>query len=264
MLLSQERGESYSKAQHIRALAPSLSGRTKAAIEMRHQNISAAFILLSLPWIDGYKPLSHGESLVLPYVEERIATDRDLLRAIARSVEAPVERDLAARRRLELVDPPQRRPLPETSHEEREASTPRRSCVTVNYLEREARNRSVGRAGEELVVEFERSRLCALCRPELARKVRHVALVDDGAGFDVLSFEADKAERLIEVKSTAYGAETPFFVTRHERDVSIERSPQFHLYRVFRLRAAPGLFTLKGRLDQSCQLAAESFRARAR
>jgi hypothetical protein len=132
----------------------------------------------------------------------------------------------------------------------------------VDFLACEARNAAVGRAGELLVVAFERQRLRALRRNDLARRVEHVALDDDCAGFDILSFEQDSAERFIEVKSTAYGAETPFFVSSAERDASIDRDSQYQLYRVFLLRRDPSLFTLQGRLDRSCLLDAVSFRAR--
>jgi hypothetical protein len=44
----------------------------------------------------------------------------------------------------------------------------------------------------------------------------------DGAGFDVLSFEPDGRERLIEVKTTNGTAATPFFLTRNEMSVAGE------------------------------------------
>ncbi len=261
MLLQQERGERFSKAQHFRALGARLNGRTKAAIEKRHQNTSAALIRLGLPWIDGYKPLSHGETLMLPFVERHVARDAELLRAIARSVEARVDVPSIPAGNLREVAPPAPR-LPPDTNEPRAVALSRPWRSPVNYLEREARNASLGRAGEGLVVEFERSRLCSKHRPDLAKKVEHVALRDDSAGFDVLSFDVDGKERAIEVKSTAYGAETPFFVTRHERDISIERDMGYHLYRVFRLRDDPRFFALQGSLGRTCVLEAESFRAR--
>ncbi|MBT1159653.1 DUF3883 domain-containing protein [Aminobacter anthyllidis] len=87
--------------------------------------------------------------------------------------------------------------------------------------------------GEEFVVELERKRLTAMAREDLARKVQWVsAELGDGAGFDVLSFDHDGAERLIEVKTTDGAAQTPFFLTRNEMDVAKERARDWHLYRV--------------------------------
>lgn len=54
-------------------------------------------------------------------------------------------------------------------------------------MERDARNRSLGRVGESFVIDLERRRLTQFDRGDLARKVRWVAAEDgDGAGYDVL------------------------------------------------------------------------------
>jgi hypothetical protein len=51
----------------------------------------------------------------------------------------------------------------------------------------------------------------------MADRVEHVSATrGDGFGYDVLSFEPDGRERFIEVKTTAFGAMVPFFVTRNE------------------------------------------------
>lgn len=57
MLEEELAGQAYSKAAHRRALVPRLSPvRTAAAVEFKHQNISAAMLELGLPYIRGYKP----------------------------------------------------------------------------------------------------------------------------------------------------------------------------------------------------------------
>ena len=88
-------------------------------------------------------------------------------------------------------------------------------------VERDLCNRSLGKAGEEFVVDVERRQLTGADRPDLARKVRWVAAEDgDGAGYDVLSFDATGRERLLEVKTTNGSARTPYFLTRNERDLA--------------------------------------------
>lgn len=57
MLAMELRGEPSNKAAHNRNLQKLLSNSTKAAIELKHQNISAVLIDLGYPYIDGYKPL---------------------------------------------------------------------------------------------------------------------------------------------------------------------------------------------------------------
>lgn len=82
---------------------------------------------------------------------------------------------------------------------------------------RDERNRVLGRAGEELVLEHERASLAAAGRGDLARSVRWVSEEDgDGAGFDIASFDPDGRPRLIEVKTTNGWERTPFHITRNE------------------------------------------------
>ena len=74
------------------------------------------------------------------------------------------------------------------------------------YLEAEASNHSLGIAGEEFVLQFEHERLWRAGKRTLADRVEHVAKTKgDFLGFDILSFEVNGHERLIEVKTTRYG-----------------------------------------------------------
>ena len=58
-----------------------------------------------------------------------------------------------------------------------------------HQAERDARNRSLGKAGELLVYEYERRRLQTIGRKDLSDRVRWVARDDgDGYGFDILSY----------------------------------------------------------------------------
>jgi hypothetical protein len=93
--------------------------------------------------------------------------------------------------------------------------------------------------------------------------VEHVAVTrGEGAGFDVLSFEASDRERLIEVKTTAYGKATPFYVTRNEVSTSAARDRDYHLYRIFDFRKDPRLYSLNGSLERTCALQPVVFVAR--
>jgi len=135
-------------------------------------------------------------------------------------------------------------------------------AVKRDYLEREAQNRSLGLAGEAFVVEFEHWRLAGMGQHRLANRVEHVSVSKgDGLGYDVLSFESDGRERLIEVKTTTFGRDTPFFVSRGELALSQGAKDQFHLYRLFEFRKSPRLFDLSGALDQHCLLDPVTYRA---
>ena len=85
----------------------------------------------------------------------------------------------------------------------------------------EARNGALGLAGEQLVVRYEQERLSRAGHDRLAGKIVHTSAVEsDSRGFDIISYETDGRERLIEVKTTRFGALTPFFASRNEVDVS--------------------------------------------
>ena len=84
----------------------------------------------------------------------------------------------------------------------------------------------------------------------------------DGLGFDVLSFESSGRERLIEVKTTAFAKETPFFLTHTELDRSRIDADQFFIYRLFEFREEPKMFTLHGSIERHCILDPLNYRAK--
>jgi len=260
MLAAELRHEDYSKTAHRRAVAPLLKARTDGSIERKHQNVSAVLIELGFPYISGYKPLSNYQALLFDVVADRVGNDRSLAGTVRAAVEAPAASppvdDLLGR----LEEPPE--PVTPTSYREiRERQRKIRS--SVNWLEIEARNTSLGRAGEEFALRFERARLLKAGKAGLADRIEHVSVTSgDGEGFDIRSFEVNGIDRLIEVKTTAYGKQTPFFLSRNELDVSQRRAVAYHLYRLFRFSRNPGLYILNGRLADSCYLDPIQFRAR--
>lgn len=128
---------------------------------------------------------------------------------------------------------------------------------------RDERNRILGRLGEQHVLNHEIARLIAAERMDLAKKVEWTSDIHgDGAGYDIKSFEPDGSDRVIEVKATKGGPTTDFFLTRREREVSMERPDVWRLYRLHTLPAKPRLFILPPPLEQSVRLEAENWRAR--
>jgi hypothetical protein len=138
----------------------------------------------------------------------------------------------------------------------------RRLVRKFDPVERDLCNRSLGKAGEEFVVDVERRQLTGADRPDLARKVRWVAAEDgDGAGYDVLSFDSSGRERLLEVKTTNGSARTPFFLTRNERDLAEERPLDWRIYRVHLFAKEPRIFTIAPPLEKVLNLRPETWRA---
>lgn len=260
MLRMQLLGQKPSKAEHNRRLADELPSRNASSIEYKHRNISAVLVDAGYPTLVGYKPLPNVQAILYDAVAEAVAADPVLDDAALRQVETPAEVppliDLASF----VVEPP--RP---NAPRVREGRVPWHSkrLVERDYLAREARNRSLGLAGELMVLDFEARRLHAAGAKHLSDRIEHVAKTrGDGAGFDILSFDADGRERFVEVKTTAYVAETPFFVSQNEVEFSTEESGRYCLYRLFAFRDAPRLFMVPGAIRNSFALDPVSFRAR--
>ncbi len=246
-------GQRINKAAHNRSLQRLLPARLRGSIEFKHQNVSAILLELGMPYVSGYQPMRNYQELLRRIVVERLGLSTDVQRAVAEAVEAPVAGPPLVSDILSiLVDPPDSRDR-RSYAELRERLAP--AATVVNWLEREAGNRSLGAAGERMVLEFEHRRLWDAKRRDLADRVEHVSSTKgDGLGYDVQSFEVHGAARLIEVKTTRYGAMTPFFASRNEVSVSKDRSSEYHLYRLFKFEAAPRMFQLRGALSVTCDL----------
>lgn len=256
MLTLELSSQTYSKTEHRRQLRSKLNDRSEGSVEFKHGNISAVMIDLGFPYLRGYKPRSNYQhqltEVVASQVQAKLSLDHAALAAVQQPAAVPKVADFAKVK----TDAPRR--------EHRAAVTTPLTfrAVKRDYLEREAANRSLGLAGEEFVLQFEHWRLLELGQKRLAEKVQHVSKVQgDGLGYDVLSFEMDGRERLIEVKTTSFGISTPFFVSRGELALSQQAKEQFHLYRLFEFRKEPRLFDLPGQLDHNCVLDPVTYRA---
>ena len=259
MLAAELTGTPYSKTDHRRTLARKLHDRSDGSIEFKHCNISAVLIELGFPYISGYKRRDNYQALLYDVVADRLQGDRSLQDLAAQDVDLSVQVPTVDDILRALVNPPKRE---ERAHR---AAEPRRFVprLNVNYLEREAHNRTLGAAGEEFILNFERARLIHEGNERLATNIEHVSRTEgDGLGFDIRSYETSGADRLIEVKTTKYGQDTPFFVSRNEVEVSREKAGAYHLYRLFEFRKSPRLFTLAGPISATCQLQPVSFLAR--
>ncbi|MCA2998820.1 MAG: DUF3883 domain-containing protein [Rhodocyclaceae bacterium] len=253
MWLLEQAGQAYNKTTHRKALLRKLNNRTEAAVELKHQNISAILIEHGWQYIAGYKPRGNYQGLLAEVVAERMMADRkfDLAAEVASGQPAvvPLVQSIAD----VMVD----RPRLQSSAQQKRAPyfAANNPQLKRDYIDREARNSSLGKAGEEFVVQFEQRRLHDAGQKKLAEKVEHSAATrGDGLGFDVESFEVNGAPRFIEVKTTAWGKETPFFITRNELAFSKDHNEAFHLYRLFEFRKQPKMFDLPGAVERHCVL----------
>ncbi|VEN75053.1 conserved hypothetical protein [Candidatus Desulfarcum epimagneticum] len=261
MLCLELKGRKYNKTRHRRALIARLNNRSEGSVELKHQNISAVLIEMGVPYIDGYKPRSNYQRALLPdAVSDYLKNHPEVQALFQADSEAAPEIPTVSDFLTAMEAPPSR----EKRRSPVVAETPAiYNPIGVNYLEREARNQSLGDAGEKFVMNFERARLIRAGKESLADRVDQVSVtVGPSAGFDIRSFEENGSDRFIEAKTTKYGKNTPFFVTPNELRFSRENSSRYFLYRLFKFRADPRMFSLRGHLREKCALEASQFMAR--
>lgn len=250
MLAEDLAGRPYVKLRHSTAIMAQI-GRTHRSVEFKHQNISAVMDELGMPWIPGYKPKRNYQNAIFDAIDRYLSKHPAVLEP---AVSVPPATPLPA----EIFVPPPiltilSQPAPERL---------RRLVQKFDPVERDHRNRALGKAGEAFVVDVERRQLTEADRPDLARKVRWTAAEDgDGAGYDVLSFDRAGAERLIEVKTTNGSARTPFFLSRNECALANERPVDWRIYRVHLFAKEPRIFTIAPPLENAVRLSPETWRA---
>ncbi len=255
MLVKDIAGQAYGKAAHRRRLLPRLRQRSEAAIEFKHQNISAVLKGLGEDWIPGYKPAFNFQMSLVDAVARWLAGNPAWL---GPSVAAGAAAGLREAAPLWVGPPPtlSNQPPPQ------ELELMQQIARKFDAAGKDARNRALGRAGEALVLDHERRTLADAGRPDLARAVRWVSEEEgDGAGFDIASFAPDGKQRLIEVKTTNGWERTPFYISRNELAVAEERRGEWLLLRLWNFARAPRAFELHPPLDAHVSLTATAFQA---
>ena len=249
MFADELAGRPYVKAEHNRGLQ-AVTGRSDSSIEFKHRNISGVLAELGLPWLRGYRPLFNYQDALVAEIERYLpgVAGLDAMPAQPTRITDAVSTVFAS--------PP---PLGDGPS----AAVMERLVRKFDPAGRDARNRALGTAGEEFVVEVERRRLHEAGHRDLAKKVEWVARDEgDGAGYDVRSIDlATGDDLLIEVKTTRGAKTTPFFVSRNEEEVSRQRSEAWRLYRVFEFAATPRIFVLDPPLDRAVNLTTSTWMA---
>lgn len=259
MLTLELAGQRYRKSTYREQVLAQLFGqRSAGAVEFKYCNISAVMQLLQYPSIQGYKPRNNFQKSLLQEVEQQVMRHPHLAATVQAAVTLPAHT---------LPHPAfdhAWQAAPEATHQvsETNAAYAVRSPARRDYLAQEARNQALGLAGEEFVVGYERWKLQRHGLPGLADRVEHVAVtLGDGLGFDVRSFDLDGQECWIEVKTTNFAKNTPFYVTHNELATSQAEAEKFQLYRVFEFRRQPKFFALPGNIASHCTLDPVTYRA---
>ena len=257
MLAKEVAGHAYSKAEHRRSLQPRLENRSEGSIEFKHQNISAVLIRAGHIYVRGYKPAWNYQELLEEVVLSQIAENELIVESERLLIETAIDPIRLNDTGEVFVSPPEKRPA--STVQERAP----RQARKMNFAEREARNRKLGKIGEEFVLAVERQRLESVGRSDLAKEVEWTSEIKgDGTGYDIRSFSGGSEVPLfIEVKTTNSGKYQPFLLSQNELLFSEDHSEKFALYRVFEFSRRPQIFRLNGYIGSHVNLSATTYRA---
>lgn len=241
----------FVKANIYKELSES-TGRTAKSIEFKFQNISAVLNEMGLDWLSGLAPLGNYQKLLAEIISSR---EMEIKRISSTDQGAHDFFNEMSAFYIEAA--------PERSTEKIELPEFMENLIRkFDPVERDLRNRTLGKAGESLVLEYEKRFLQSIDRKDLAEQVRWVSEIEgDGAGYDILSFDDRGCKKHIEVKTTIGGNRTPFFVTRNEHNHSRKFPDEFKLTRVFDFRKSPRAFEINGPLEKFVRLSTETYRA---
>jgi len=250
MLQAELSAKAYVKSRHSAALMAKI-GRSHRSVEFKHQNISAVLDELGMPWIPGYKPKLNFQNAIFDAVDRYLTEHPWILEPVPTSKPvSPSPADI-------FVAPPI-----SSKTSDKIPERLRRLVQKFDPVERDHRNRSLGKAGEAFVVDLEKDRLKQGNRADLAGKVRWTAEEDgDGSGYDISSFNLEGNPRLIEVKTTNGSARTPFFITRNEFSIARQIPAEWRIYRVHLFASGPRVFTIAPPLESNLRLSTETWRA---
>ena len=109
----------------------------------------------------------------------------------------------------------------------------------IDYIKKAKKSIETGVAGEMLVLDYERDRLRKIGRDDLAHDVKWIANIDDSKGYDIESFDIDKEGNIrkiyIEVKTTDGSANSPFFISKNEKEQMDNLKENYYIYRVYNI-----------------------------
>jgi hypothetical protein len=134
----------------------------------------------------------------------------------------------------------------------------------IDYIKKASKDAMIGSEGEKLALEFERDRLLSIGLEEYICEIKYVANYDDTAGYDILSFDRDKnnkvINRYIEVKTTVSKADIPIYISKNELKKSEDYEEKYFIYRIYdSLSISPKIYIAQGSIKNNFILDPISF-----
>jgi Domain of unknown function (DUF3883) len=249
-------GSKFNKEALYRSFAKEI-GRTSASVSMKFQNISAILDIAGHEFIEGLSPLRNYQELLANIVAERL-----------NYFDVPLEEPVVTKESVAFAENTAfiLGAVPKSSKQiEQLPPFMRDFAKRFDPAERDAKNRRLGEAGEEFVLEQEKIRLILQGRSNLARSVAWISKEEgDSAGFDILSFDGRGEKKFIEVKTTFGGSLTPFYVSSNELAFCKANVESYSLIRLHDFRKKRVGFELLGDVEQHVGLSPENYKAQIR
>lgn len=132
-----------------------------------------------------------------------------------------------------------------------------KSKTKHDFIKEHIRNTDIGERGEKLVFEEEKKKLKEAVSngkiPSMEGLLEWVSLEDDGAGYDIRSYDVDVKNTIyIEVKTTTSGKYTPFFMSEGEIKFSKDNAINYKLYRIYNFKnSVADYYELTGDISSS-------------
>jgi len=141
----------------------------------------------------------------------------------------------------------------------------RNNNQSTNYQEKNKKQEKIGRAGEYLVIEYEKDKLK---EKGINKDVEHVAITQkDKAGYDIKSYDENGEEIYIEVKTTKKGINEPFYLTKTELEFCKKHKQKYILYRIYNFKPSKKtgeFYTITGDISEIMNLETEVYIVKGR
>lgn len=108
----------------------------------------------------------------------------------------------------------------------------KQSYKKINWNLENERRTALGQVGEEFIFEVEKEKVKNLDPSSIDRVIHLSMMQGDGFGYDILSINESGEPIYIEVKTTEQGENTPFYMSKNEKDF-FENNNNAWLYRVY-------------------------------
>jgi len=255
MLVKELKGQAFSKTAYINRLLPQLNGRSKGALEFKLRNISAVLNDFRLKFLTGSVPAANKQHRLTEEVSDNLERHPDVADLLYADANAPTAAPKSKHDRYVGPEPtPKNTAFPKTG-----SGVHRQSARGIDFAARDARNKALGKKGEDWVVENERLYLKENGRADLIGGVKWVG--DQCLGYDVESFELNGKPKFIEVKTTNSSNKADFWLSSNEFDFAEAHPGGYYLYRLYQFSKDPRHFVLKPPLKKCLDLVPSEYRA---